>query len=605
MDPIAHAAPLRAHRPPRDDTSAEPGPAGSLALFLCTLDGPEDSDTVGGTPDTGLQVLAGFVRGATAEGGAAPRWDRAGQSSSDLVAADGQAPKSEDDELLTPEIAVASGGSMLKIAAKEAGATSKAGQTSPSMEEVGDAWATSVALEDVRTGTPPVAEGRDERTAVVDRVPEPVSRDLGRDGRPLDASAVAFPAVREDGATVGTDPGSSQTMALSATRPRQSDLTASARAATTASPLLQTAPVPASAEVPNQSPDVAAPFAVHVRAAISEPDMRPANPPFPEPTANTGPADKPGASSAPGTFGHQLKPWAGSGLTHEVAAAVPSPEAGGTGAVRVAGRETSDISRDTPPQIETAAQTQTGPRAGPERAGPRIVTSPSGEASETAADSESRSGSATGIGKPPAAGVEQAVSPGQTAPAVAATSPPVRDLSDPAPSDGAFGELMADLAALATQDAALGRRQADRAVPTGPGAAHLPPGLGHRLAEAITQFPDGAVELTLSPEELGRVRISMSTQDGTLTLTVQADRPDTIDLLRRHIDQLAQDFRDLGLSNLAFSFGHGQDRPPDTQREATDAPAEHDAAPASVPGRAGSAGISPRQGDSGGLDLRL
>ena len=147
-------------------------------MFLATLDGPEDSDTVGGTPDTGLQVLAEFVRGATGEGGAAPRWDRAGQSSSDLVAADRQAPKSEDDELLTPEIAVASGGSMLTIAAKEAGATSKAGQTSLSMEEEGDARATSAASEDMRTGTPPVVEGRDERTAVIDRVPEPVSREI-------------------------------------------------------------------------------------------------------------------------------------------------------------------------------------------------------------------------------------------------------------------------------------------------------------------------------------------------------------------------------------------------------------------------------------------
>ncbi len=91
-------------------------------------------------------------------------------------------------------------------------------------------------------------------------------------------------------------------------------------------------------------------------------------------------------------------------------------------------------------------------------------------------------------------------------------------------------------------------------------AGHLPAGLGHRLAEAAAQFPDRPVEITLSPGELGRVRLTFATHDGALTMMIQADRPDTLDLLRRNIDSLAQDFRDLGYQNLSFSFG--QDRDP-------------------------------------------
>ena len=46
--------------------------------------------------------------------------------------------------------------------------------------------------------------------------------------------------------------------------------------------------------------------------------------------------------------------------------------------------------------------------------------------------------------------------------------------------------------------------------------------------------------------------MTLATHDGTLTLAIHTDRPETIDLMRRHIDQLAQDFRDLGFSDQAI-----------------------------------------------------
>ena len=87
----------------------------------------------------------------------------------------------------------------------------------------------------------------------------------------------------------------------------------------------------------------------------------------------------------------------------------------------------------------------------------------------------------------------------------------------------------------------------------------LPAGLGHHLAETAARFPGQPVEVTLSPEELGKVRMTLTTTDGGLTLSLVADRPETLALMRRHIDQLAQDFRDLGFQNLSFSFAQGRD----------------------------------------------
>lgn len=78
--------------------------------------------------------------------------------------------------------------------------------------------------------------------------------------------------------------------------------------------------------------------------------------------------------------------------------------------------------------------------------------------------------------------------------------------------------------------------------------------IAHQIGTAIVQGNGKATEILLNPEELGRVRMSMSAVDGNLTLVVLADRPETQELLRRHIDVLAQEFRDLGYDSVSFSF---------------------------------------------------
>ena len=132
------------------------------------------------------------------------------------------------------------------------------------------------------------------------------------------------------------------------------------------------------------------------------------------------------------------------------------------------------------------------------------------------------------------------------------------------------------------------------------------PALGPQLAEAVARFPDRPVELTLSPEELGRVRLTLSTSDGGLVLAVTAERPETLDLMRRNIDQLARDFREIGFSDLSFSFTQ-QDRRPQADPQAMSPGGSPPGTPASPPsGPAAAAAPAPhRPAAPGGLDLRI
>ena len=80
------------------------------------------------------------------------------------------------------------------------------------------------------------------------------------------------------------------------------------------------------------------------------------------------------------------------------------------------------------------------------------------------------------------------------------------------------------------------------------------------IAETTRHLDRGTIEITLSPEELGHVRLTVKSHDITgTTVVLQADRPETLDLMRRHVELLAQDMRDFGYRELTFTF---QDRRP-------------------------------------------
>lgn len=82
--------------------------------------------------------------------------------------------------------------------------------------------------------------------------------------------------------------------------------------------------------------------------------------------------------------------------------------------------------------------------------------------------------------------------------------------------------------------------------------------IGRQMVEILQRFPDRPVELSLNPEELGRVRLSISAAESGITVHVLAERPETLDLMRRHIDQLAREFQALGYDSINFAFNEGQ-----------------------------------------------
>lgn len=76
-----------------------------------------------------------------------------------------------------------------------------------------------------------------------------------------------------------------------------------------------------------------------------------------------------------------------------------------------------------------------------------------------------------------------------------------------------------------------------------------------QLTDALRNAPhQSGIQLELDPVELGRVRLSLNASDGALSMLVIAERGETAELLRRNIEQLANELKDMGYENLSFEF---------------------------------------------------
>ncbi|RKE97128.1 flagellar hook-length control protein FliK [Sulfitobacter guttiformis] len=96
--------------------------------------------------------------------------------------------------------------------------------------------------------------------------------------------------------------------------------------------------------------------------------------------------------------------------------------------------------------------------------------------------------------------------------------------------------------------------------------------VARQIAVVADQAVHRPVEIALSPDELGRVRMSVKSEDGAITVSILAERPDTLDLMRRNIDQLGQTFRSMGYDSISFSFGQGGERANTSQDNANSNP---------------------------------
>lgn len=142
--------------------------------------------------------------------------------------------------------------------------------------------------------------------------------------------------------------------------------------------------------------------------------------------------------------------------------------------------------------------------------------------------------------------------------------------------------------------------------PAQPGSAHRTPLAAHRpvpdqIAQVVRQVAEGSVEIRLSPEELGRVRMTLLPREDGLAVTLTADRPETLDLMRRHGSELNRALTAAGYETVDLTFSGGGARRGGGEPE----PAAGEDRPVMPEG--GMAASGPARGNSvsAGLDLRL
>lgn len=123
-------------------------------------------------------------------------------------------------------------------------------------------------------------------------------------------------------------------------------------------------------------------------------------------------------------------------------------------------------------------------------------------------------------------------------------------------------------------------------VQPGPQGGAMPaatlPQLAAQIAASLIQRPDGTTEIALSPDQLGQVRLQLAEDARNperMVIFLSFDRPETMDLFRRHADQLAEAIRAAGYAGADIGFGHTDSGHAD--------------------GRDGSAGQSPAPADPG------
>lgn len=128
--------------------------------------------------------------------------------------------------------------------------------------------------------------------------------------------------------------------------------------------------------------------------------------------------------------------------------------------------------------------------------------------------------------------------------------------------------------------------------------------LAAQVVQVLSSGGSGKTDIAMSPEELGHVRLSIQPHDSDPTrvmVMMSFERPEVMDLFRRHADQLLADIRAAGYSGADLSFAQSGtgDR--------------HDGKPGAVPAR-GNSDAAPstplhetpmRRSDSSSLDLRL
>lgn len=154
-----------------------------------------------------------------------------------------------------------------------------------------------------------------------------------------------------------------------------------------------------------------------------------------------------------------------------------------------------------------------------------------------------------------------AVSPTHQAYAQPIAAPVIMPMQQKLSADSVF---VSDQSALPDSPAMLGAVEGEELTPrTGPDRPRFdlaPRPIISQVVHSITRSNlDGFVEIRLQPEELGRVRLTMAPSELGVAVQISAERPETLELMRRNIDILAAELSERGFADLDFSFGQGSD----------------------------------------------
>ena len=130
------------------------------------------------------------------------------------------------------------------------------------------------------------------------------------------------------------------------------------------------------------------------------------------------------------------------------------------------------------------------------------------------------------------------------------------------------------------------------------------PQLAAQVTAALSRGTEGETELALSPGELGHVRVKLkpdAANPDRLVVMLTFERPETLELFRRHAGELADALRAAGYAGADLGFaqqGSGQSDP-----RGQPAARGFEGTPPSEP--AGDLQPSPRHSSAASLDLRL
>ncbi len=159
---------------------------------------------------------------------------------------------------------------------------------------------------------------------------------------------------------------------------------------------------------------------------------------------------------------------------------------------------------------------------------------------------------------------------------------------------------------IATREEPLFQNLRDSASPAQPATqaakAEISRAIAGQMAAAIqVRAGSGTIEIALSPEELGRVSITLNGREDGMVLTIAAERPETLDLMRRHLAVLEAEFQSLGYSDISFDLSTSDDAQDDTAHpKASDYGVSHSTEPDTP-----NATIIPRNLSGRGIDMRL